>query len=266
MNTQKEENAKPNIEQDAFDFVDLIFTGKRLKTMQLDNLMTLAKELKNNDMALQYINIGIKNLIYDTINGPNADLKKRLNQCYESLYWERDEANLPLYLKKLKEHNSEDSDIEELYNHVVDSYKENYEDIAERNITWQINDLYKKITSISKDVEINIKKDVYPDFITILGIFTAITFAIFGGTNLLSNIFHNIGSTPAALGQTMILAAIFGLIMWGIIELLFYWISKIKGIADITKDKNKKWFNWLAIGILAVILTLGILLFTKIIK
>ena len=61
----------------------------------------------------------------------------------------------------------------------------------------------------------------------------------------------------------MILAAIFGLIIWGITELLFYWISKIKGITDSTKDKNKKYFNWIAISVLTVILILGILLFTK---
>ena len=49
-------------------------------------------------------------------------------------------------------------------------------------------------------------------------------------------------------------------------RILFYWISKIKGIANSTKDKNKTYFNWLAIGVLVIILILGILLFTKAIK
>ena len=137
-------------------------------------------------------------------------------------------------------------------------------------------DAQKKIIESQKEI-INKQKDslnktttkidnIYSEFVAILGIFTAITFAIFGGMNLLTDLFKNIGSTPASLGQTLILAAIFGLIMWGIIELLFYWISKIKGITDSTKDKDKKWFNWLAIGVLAIILILGILLFTKAIK
>ena len=129
-----------------------------------------------------------------------------------------------------------------------------------------LNALYEKADERENNIENKIKGNVYSEFIAILGIFTAITFAIFGGMNLLSNLFQNIGSTPASLGQTMILAAIFGLIMWGIIELLFYWISKIKGITDSTKDKNKTYFNWLAIGVLAIILILGTLLFTKAIK
>ena len=125
-----------------------------------------------------------------------------------------------------------------------------------------LNALYEKVDERENNIENRIKSNVYSEFIAILGIFTAITFAIFGGMNLLSNLFQNIGSTLASLGQTLILASIFGLIMWGIIELLFYWISKIKGIANSTKDKNKKCFNYFAIGVLAVILIIGIILFT----
>lgn len=135
-----------------------------------------------------------------------------------------------------------------------------------KNLSVQKNNLENELNNQKDNILSEIKSLIYPEIITILGIFTAITFAIFGGMNLLTNLFKNIGSSPASLGQTMILAAIFGLIMWGIIELLFYWISKIKGITNITKDKNKTYFNWLAIGVLAMILILGILLFTKTIK
>lgn len=133
-------------------------------------------------------------------------------------------------------------------------------------------DKINKQEKIIEDQQHNLQKttwkinSIYSEFITILGIFTAITFAIFGGMNLLTDLFKNIGSTPASLGQTLILAAVFGLIMWGITELLFYWISKIKGITDSTKDKNKKWFNCIALIVLVSILILGILLFTHIIK
>ena len=163
----------------------------------------------------------------------------------EELYNKIDMLCLICYINKLNNYDEEKK---------ISQYDSKLEQISNR-----INDEEKKITN-------KIKGNVYSEFIAILGIFTAITFAIFGGMNLLSNLFKNIGSTPASLGQTLILAAIFGLIMWGIIELLFYWISKIKGITDSTKDKDKKWFNWLAIGVLAIILILGILLFTKAIK
>ena len=132
----------------------------------------------------------------------------------------------------------------------------------------QLESLSKKIEEQDKHLEKYTSKinNIYSEFITILGIFTAITFAIFGGMNLLTNLFKNIGSTQASLGQTLILAAIFGLFMWGITELLFYWISKIKGITDSTKDKNKILFNRSALIVIVSILSLGVLLFTYTIK
>ena len=181
----------------------------------------------------------------------------------EELYNKIDMLCLICYINKLNNYDEEkkvsqhDSKLEQISNRINDGEKKiSQHDSKLEQISNRINDEEKKITN-------KIKSNVYSEFIAILGIFTAITFAIFGGMNLLTDLFKNIGSTPASLGQTLILAAIFGLIMWGIIELLFYWISKIKGITDSTKDKDKKWFNWLAIGVLAIILILGILLFIK---
>ncbi|RHW54441.1 Yip1 family protein [Lactobacillus bombicola] len=154
---------------------------------------------------------------------------------------------------------------DEIINQKIDDSSKNLTQVNEK-LSKQKDSLENKINNQTDTVLSKVKSLIYPEIITILGIFTAITFAIFGGMNLLTDLFKNIGSTPASLGQTMILAVIFGLIMWGIIELLFYWISKIKGITDSTKDKNKTYFNWLAIGVLAGILILGILLFTKTIK
>lgn len=119
----------------------------------------------------------------------------------------------------------------------------------------------------------HVQSHIYPVIISILGIFTAITFAIFGGTNLLNDLFKNIRSTKASLGQALILASILGFILWGIIDLLFYWIhwiSKIKQTKDkentdyIKEDKigkSKKIFNWIALGFLTIILIIGIYLF-----
>ncbi len=112
-----------------------------------------------------------------------------------------------------------------------------------------------------------IKDKIYPEIITILGIFTAITFAIFGGMNLLSNLFQNMRSTHASLGQALILASVFGFTLWGLIEILFIWISKINLTKDDKKekkiDKKEKIFNWFALSFLAVILIFGLVLFFK---
>lgn len=113
-------------------------------------------------------------------------------------------------------------------------------------------------------IENEIRKNVYSEFITILGIFTAITFAIFGGMNLLSALFKNIGSTPASLGQTLILAAVFGLIMWGITVLFFYWINTIKTNHD--KKFYRQWGFWLNVLFIVLVILLliaGIFLFLQ---
>lgn len=146
--------------------------------------------------------------------------------------------------------------LSKLENNSIDELKR---DCSELN-----NKITNKENNITNKISSELKNSIYPEIITILGIFTAITFAIFGGMNLLSSLFKNIDSTKASLGQTLILAAIFGLVMYGIIELLFYWVSKIK----IPDDNHPQKTNWhrifligLFVGVLASILGIGIWLF-----
>lgn len=74
------------------------------------------------------------------------------------------------------------------------------------------------------------KSSIYPEFITILGIFTAITFAIFGGINTISSISSNLkisSKSPQSLGNLLIGAAVLGIVLFGIITVLLAGISKI---------------------------------------
>ena len=260
-----DENTEENTEKNAWRFVDLVFTGKYHTDQQYDNLVKLVKFLIDNyETALPYIDLDIKSLIYDAFNGSNSDLKKRLNTCYESLYFKRNEDDLPYYLIELKklisadenDADKKDTDIKDadkkdtnikftdedrelikkLYEQVGYLFKKYYTYINRNSSTRQIDDLDLRIKNASKETEIKIKKEIYPQFITILGIFTAITFAIFGGMNLLSNLFKNMRNTHASLGQALILASIFGFTLWGLIEILFLWISKINLIKDDKKE------------------------------
>lgn len=160
--------------------------------------------------------LALYKMTYDTINYT----EKKSEECYDSSKMYTD-----------SEINSCNEAIQKIENQINDK-------------NTGLNALYEKVDERENNIENKIKSNVYSEFIAILGIFTAITFAIFGGMNLLSNLFQNIGSTPASLGQTLILASIFGLIMWGIIELLFNWISKIKEPLNQSengkKEDNKK--------------------------
>ena len=292
MDEKSEKNKDTNIEQEAWDFVDLVFTGKYKTDTQDANLVELAENLKDNEIALKYIDLDIQNLIYSTVIGNDKGFKEILKNCYDELDKPDSEPvnknNLPLYLGKLKDlTDSESQDLyQDLYNNVVASYKRYYGVITKQgnlvNIKERLDDveLSVKNNSIAAknniknniiEAENNIKKELYPEFIAILGIFTAITFAIFGGMSLLSNLFQNMRSTHASLGQALILVSVFGFTLWGLIEILFIWISKINLTKDdkIDKDdkkekkidKKEKIFNWSALSFLTVILIFGLALF-----
>lgn len=282
MGNNSEENTKANIEQEAWDFVELVFTGKYYTDKQYNNLVKLAENLKGNEIALKYIDLDIQNLIYSAIIGNDKGLNKTLKQCYDTLktldlIGNQDaksdvKINLPVYLRELKD--LTDSESQDLYNNVVASYKRYYGVITKQgdlvNIKERLDDLDLSVENNSIaaknniknniiEAENNIKKELYPEFIAILGIFTAITFAIFGGMNLLSNLFQNIKSTHASLGQALILVAVFNLCLWGIIELLFNWISKITN----AKNKNINKYKLTALIILLCLFIFGLALFFK---
>lgn len=316
MSKKKSKKAEENTEKNAWRFVDLVFTGQRSTDEQDANFDNLVNDLKHNEIALKYIDIDIQKLIYIVATDNNKKLNKIFDKCYDTLetletidkldpLHELDlkkliRNNLPFYLKELKKHT--DSESQELYNNVVTSYKRYYGIIIKKrdsvNINERVDDLEQRVENNSinakKNItkaENNIKKELYPEFITLLGIFTAITFAIFGGMNLLSNLFKNMRNTHASLGQALILASIFGFTVLGIIEILFIWISKIN-LTKVDKDnrndkkedcsdeiclnkdcsnaidkeeikivKHKKNFYWFALSFLTVILILGFRLF-----
>ena len=104
MNKNSEENKDTNIEQEAWDFVELLFTGKHYTDQQYNNLVKLTKELKNNDIASVYIDNDIKDFITSADNKNKEDLKKTLETCYKSLNNKIIiQDDLPRYFSMLKD-------------------------------------------------------------------------------------------------------------------------------------------------------------------
>lgn len=300
MNEKSEENAKQgkepgsdenkdiNIEQDSWDFVDLVFTGKNSTPAHNKNLKKLVSNLKNSDIALEYLYNDIKEIISIAENKDNEELKKTLKICYESLnekfiiqdgilrlFRKVKDIDIKFYykivfiFKSIYENKTNTQNFNRIEKILDENKKILYSNIikerkGKEEEDKKINDIENKTNKAKADILDIIKDKIYPEIITILGIFTAITFAIFGGMNLLSNLFQNMKSTHTSLGQALILAAIFGLIMWGITILLFYWISTIK------KDQSKKfyknwgfWVNILFIVSISLVLIIGLYFFFK---
>lgn len=107
----------------------------------------------------------------------------------------------------------------------------------------------KQSESEIQEVTNHIKSTVYTDFISLLGIFTAIAFAIFGGINTINSISSNLNissNSPQNLGNLLIGAAVLGIVLFGIITVLFAGIAKIA-------EKNYNLPSLLTISVLAII-------------
>lgn len=115
--------------------------------------------------------------------------------------------------------------------------------IAQRDF---INESSQKAENTSKRVLKNLKKikstktGIYSDLIAILGIFTAITFATFGATSMLSSVFSHVGSvTVSHLGFIFITAGIYLVCLYALIAVMFVGIHKIIHSEDINKSNGK---------------------------
>lgn len=113
-------------------------------------------------------------------------------------------------------------------------------------------------------VEHNLGK-IYAEFVTLLGIFTAIAFSIFGGLQIVSSLFSKLEfSKPLeTLGFTLINGAIIAVIIYGIILVLFEGIFKLTRISYNASENNypingklKKWI----LSVSGILFVVGILL------
>lgn len=74
-------------------------------------------------------------------------------------------------------------------------------------------------------VQEQLHREVYTQLISLVGIFTALSFLIFGGINSLDNIFQNMTDIP--LLKLMILGCVWGLCIINMIFVFMYFISKL---------------------------------------
>lgn len=85
----------------------------------------------------------------------------------------------------------------------------------------------KKASSELSEID-NVRKNIYTDFITILGVFTAITFATFGGLNLIGNVFGKISTAKSSnVGGVMMMGAVYLLCTYFLLAALLTGVSKL---------------------------------------
>lgn len=100
-----------------------------------------------------------------------------------------------------------------------------------------LNKLTETSDQLKKQVEeiTDTKSSIYSDMVAVLGVFTAITFALFGGTSLLGSMFKSISNpTPIKLGYSFIVSGVYFLVLYGLIAVLF------TGMYRVMKSKEYK--------------------------
>lgn len=129
-----------------------------------------------------------------------------------------------------------------------------------------INESNQKAEKASKRVLKNLKKikstktGIYSDLIAILGIFTAITFATFGATSMLSSVFSHVSSvTVPNLGFIFITAGVYLVCLYALIAVMFVGIHKIIHSEDINKENGKYNYQF-SVNVTAPIVLFSLLL------
>lgn len=180
-----------------------------------------------------------KRIFKDTKNNINEIIiLNRLDAIYSQIVNNRNNKNKRVYYSKVIQ--TFKIDIKDIFNQKRRYVKFTKE--AQKNINEFRNEANKNLRKIKKNrkkiqkYKRKIKKYSYSSIISILGIFTAITFATFGGLQLLANVFGHIKEfDDFTIGNSIILGSVYIFSVYLILIILFNGISMLS---------NKKGYNF----------------------
>lgn len=142
-------------------------------------------------------------------------------------------------------------------NNIVNSFERHVRLCChQRNFILKVSKQAEEISKQAKanaEEAIGLKNKIYSEFIAILGIFTAISFAMMGSVQALGNLFSDIQSpTLAKVGYMLIAAGIYLIVLFSLIVALF------AGMKQVVKNKEKYQWNWHLVTFIVVV-TLSLL-------
>lgn len=236
-------NEEEEYKKDADKFIDLLF-NTYAKNNQIESTLNDYINKLNNNRGLWHIYEQLVKKVKAANNSTdykNKKLEDKLEKANEVLNNEDNKDPITPRFKYIRDKNADFYyKLVLLYQIVYDNQKNDKNDeIIEidnqlKNHKETLDSVNTKLNNSNKqtenEIEYKIKKNVYSEFITILGIFTAITFAIFGGINTINSISSNLhisSSNPQNLGNLLIAAAVLGIVLFGVIVVLFSGIAKI---------------------------------------
>ncbi|USS88228.1 hypothetical protein M3M39_01760 [Fructilactobacillus hinvesii] len=219
--------------------------------------LLFSNEALNEKETKTFTNI-LKTMNDDNIHVPYEMITQRVFEC--------DENQLDVVIKTANEsltvvENDENKNI-------IDSTRRHLElsKIQDRFINEKTKKADEKLNEINENSEklSEIKNSIYSDLISVLGVFTAISFAAFGGITAVSNMFHGLDNNKSHVGFLLICASISFLLIYGVSVTLFVGINKL--IKSEESEKPYRFsglFTCMLIFIPILILIFGLIILYK---
>ena len=235
----------------------IMLLDRETKNFDSENFMEKIHEIVNNNKKILYSHLSSQIFsIYKNQNNPDDRISLIL-------------SNLDAILTKIDEINNEQviKILLKLYDH-INLANNQYVGIAESNDEFNIKT--KPLMDKIKLAEINSKRNleeleklkdgIYAQLISIVGIFTALAFLVFGGINYIENIFQSVGRVPIV--ELMIVGSIWGICITNMIFIFMYFIAKLIG-KPLWRDGSRNgnmvqryplmfWSNWFIISIFLI--------------
>lgn len=190
-----------------------------------DDLLSIYNEIKTNYLNKRLIYSIISNKIYDLDEDILNNLEmacERLVEYSATMTSDNDNESIKKIITKLADHIN------------LALAQERY------LISYNNNELQDKIDNVDAFME-NVEEiknrieNINTQIISVLGIFTAIAFILFGGISSAASIFDKMNNP--SIGQLLIFGGIWGLIMYNTIYFLIYYVSKLTKVSIKTNNR-----------------------------
>lgn len=233
--------------------------GKEEKVRQkTENFLVALKKVQFRGNVLQYSHISAKVFtkkhVFDGVEAISHKILTTGEDFFSVMFLEDPELERRFYkiidhiqlanfqIGEISQHSRMES--EKLLNEIANSKTELKN--LEKEITQSKIEL-DKIEKLGKKLNNNEKKTteimeefskVYVQFVTILGIFTAIVVSVFGGLSILSGLFENLNEVP--IWKTVLVGSLVSLFVLCLLFLLTRWISNL--VKDVYKRDTESNF------------------------
>ena len=160
--------------------------------------------------------------------------------------------HIPADIQKKREHEKIQRALMKLWDHVNLA-------IRQYELFNQNDERYEKIVEAKmKDVEIRLTKEMNTQLISLIAIFTALSFIVFGGISSLDNIFDGVKDIPVT--KLMIVGSIWCFCIMNLVFVFMFFVGKLTHLEiGSTKDLDANlvqkypliwWCNWTVIAVL----------------